>query len=280
MKSSKVHVLKIDSGVIMHKYLAVFSTYWQLVLQRRATFVMDRIRSLALILSLYFLWNALLDQRGQFLGYNREQILSYVLGINFLRALVFTDHAWQTIGDISSGRLSAYLLYPVSYPGYCFSRCLAEKFLYTLSALAEMMILVGLFGAPFYLPGRWETVVLFFIATVAALCLSFFLASLVASAAFWSSESVGPLFCFELIVSFTSGAFFPLDVLPLAVQNTLKLLPFPYLVFFPLNIYLERLSPSGIYEGLCLQGLWIFLLWSAYRWVWNRGLKIYAAEGG
>jgi ABC-2 type transport system permease protein len=82
-----------------------------------------------------------------------------------------------------------------------------------------------------------------------------------------------------LVLEFTAGALFPLDILPARVQAILAWMPSPYLVFFPLNILLEKLDSIQILKGFSIQILWIIGLALLARFVWRRGVKIYGAQG-
>ncbi|MBI4051730.1 MAG: ABC-2 family transporter protein [Elusimicrobia bacterium] len=264
----------------MKKYFYVFSLSLQQAMQHRASLLMDRVRSVALLLSLYFLWSALMQNQDSFLGYSRTQMLSYVLCMNLLRAFVLSTHAWDMVGEISSGRISSYLLRPIRYFGFCLARDFSQKVVFLGSALLEVFLLLWCLRATVYFPGSWRSVFFFFVAVWGAFFMYFFLAFLVSSLAFWTSESAGPLFCFELLLQFTAGVFFPLDVLPPYVQGWLHVLPFPYLIYFPLSIYLEKLPLSSILHGFMMQGVWMVILGWVAAGVWRKGLRVYMAEGG
>jgi ABC-2 type transport system permease protein len=262
------------------KYFYVFNISLQNVLQRRASLLMDRVGGLATILALYYFWVALLQGKDEFLGYSRSQMLSYVLLMNVLRAFVFTGRGWELVGEIAHGRISSYLLRPISYQGYSLSLDLAQKAIHLVSAVLEVAVLAWLFEAPVYFPEKASTWVLFIAATIASSLLFFFLEFLVSCLAFWTSESGGPLFCFELFLHFSAGSFFPIDVLPLWLQSALRATPFPYLVFFPINIYLERVSLAEAARLLTIELAWLAVVWLAVQAVWKKGLASYAAEGG
>jgi ABC-2 type transport system permease protein len=141
-------------------------------------------------------------------------------------------------------------------------------------------VLILLVGAPVYVPHQWQTWLLFPLAVALSSLLFFFLEFMVSSLAFWTSESGGPLFCFELFLQFAAGTFFPLDVLPAGAQKALAFTPFPYMVFFPLNLYLERPLPAGAGWTLLIELGWLTaVIWGARR-LWRRGLDSYSAEGG
>jgi ABC-2 type transport system permease protein len=262
------------------KYLTAYGIALQQVLQRRATLLMDRLGGIAIIVSLYYFWMALLGQRTSFLGYSKAQMLSYVLVMNVLRSFVFTGRGWELVQEISSGRISSYLVRPISYQGYSLALDLAQKTVHVLASLLEVGLLVAVVRAPVYAPGRPETWPLFLAAVALSSLLFFVLEFMVSSLAFWTSESGGPLFCFELFLQFAAGTFFPLDVLPPALQKALALSPFPYMVFLPINIYLERLSLAQALRTLGVQALWLAVFAWAASAVWRTGLQSYAAEGG
>ncbi|MBI4376273.1 MAG: ABC-2 family transporter protein [Elusimicrobia bacterium] len=264
----------------IEKYLTAYSIALQQVLQRRASLLMDRVGGIAVIVSLYYFWKALLGQKSEFLGYSGEQMLSYVLAMNLLRAFVFTGRGWELVGDISSGRIASYLVRPISYHGYSLALDMAQKTVHLFAALLEIGVLILLVQAPVYQPAEPATWPLFAVAVLLSSLIFFFLEFTVSSMAFWTSESGGPLFCFELFLQFAAGTFFPLDVLPKSLQAALSLTPFPYMVFFPINIYLERVPLAQAAQIIGMQCLWLALFAAMSVWVWRVGLQSYSAEGG
>src|SRR6266850_1092032 len=80
---------------VMRKYWFVYLMFWQEGLQQRASFFMERFRALVLLISFYYLWSALLAHRSSFAGYNRSQMITYVLGMNILRSLVFASRTYE-----------------------------------------------------------------------------------------------------------------------------------------------------------------------------------------
>ncbi|HSW88404.1 MAG TPA: ABC-2 family transporter protein, partial [Candidatus Saccharimonadales bacterium] len=75
------------------------------------------------------------------------------------------------------------------------------------------------------------------------------------------------------------GGLFPLDILPHQIYVIFQLLPFAYLVYFPLKIYLGQLSALQTITSLGISFLWMFLLYFSVKLLWTRGLREYTAEG-
>ncbi len=264
----------------MKKYLVAYSISLQETLQRRSTLILDRIGGFAVVLSLYSFWNALLGGKPSFMGYTRSEMLAYVLAINVLRSLVFTGRGWLLVQEISSGKISSYLVRPLSYHGYALALDLAQKTVHAASAVVEVSLLAFLIGGGLFLPARASTWLLFAASAGLGSLIFFFMEFLVSSLAFWTSESGGPLFCFELFLQFAAGAFFPLDVLPDALRRLLSATPFPYLVYFPARIFLEKVSLGEAARVLTVEAAWLAVFAAAALSVWRVGVRSYAAEGG
>ena len=264
----------------MRKYLVAYSIALQETLQRRSTLLMDRAGGFAVVLSLYSFWTALIGGRATFLDYTRAEMLSYVLMLNVLRSFVFTGRGWRIVGEIATGRISSYLVRPMSYHGYSLALDLAQKTVHVAAACVEVALLALIVRGGLFLPREPATWALFTLAAVLSSLLFFFLEFIVSSLAFWTSESGGPLFCFELFMQFAAGAFFPLDVLPLGLRRALEATPFPYMVYFPVRIFLEKVTAAEALRLLGMEALWLAAFSLAAMAVWRRGLLVYAAEGG
>jgi len=263
----------------MKKYFFIYSLYWQEGLAQRASFFMERFRALVVLTSLYYLWTALLNNQTSFAGYNRTQMLTYVFGMSALRSLVFASRAEEIPADINQGRLSGYLLKPVNYFSYTFSRDLAEKSSNFVSSILEITGLFWIFGVVLQWPTQWTTWVLLIPAIAGAILLNFLLSFMVGCWGFWTSESSGPRFLLALMIEFTAGAFFPLDILPPRVQEILSWFPSPYMVFFPMNLLLEKIDTPLIIRSFCIQYLWILVLSILTFWIWKKGVRTYGAQG-
>lgn len=264
----------------MKKYLVAYSISLQETLQRRSTLLMDRLGGFAVVLSLYSFWSALLGSKPSFLGYDRPQMIAYVLVINVLRALVFTGRGWQLVGEISNGKISSYLLRPIRYHGYALSLDLAQKSVHVVSAFFEVALLAAFIHGGLFVPARFTTWMMFSVSAILASLIFFFMEFIVASFAFWTSESGGPLFCFDLFLQFAAGAFFPLDVLPEFPRRLLSTTPFPYLVYFPARIFLEKVPAAEAARVLAIETAWLGVFVAGALAIWRAGVSSYAAEGG
>lgn len=264
----------------MRKYLTLFALSWQRQLEVRSDFLFERGRSVAVLLSLYYLWSALLENRTDVAGYSREQMLTYVLVMTLLRAWVLACVTDRIPSEISKGKISELLLRPMPMFGFWATQDVASKALHIGSAIIELTIFIALARPPLMPPASLMAGSVFVISTMAAMVMYFQLSWMLGVLGFWTAQSWGPRFCFEVVLEFCAGAYFPIDLLPAKIQSVIGFLPFPYLVFHPLSIYLGRTPPSDYFSILAVQAIWIAALAALGTTLWRAGLRRYAAEGG
>ncbi len=68
--------------------------------------------------------------------------------------------------------------------------------------------------------------------------------------------------------------------MPAWLQGFVQWSPFTYELFFPIQIYLERVSGSDLLRGLGIQAGWVLIMWGIARLLWHRGVRRYQAVGG
>lgn len=261
------------------KYAIVVRASWQEHLIYRVNFLLWRFRAILHLLVLYFLWSVIFSSQEELFGYTTSTILTYVLGTSLVRSFVLSSQSASVAGEILEGRLSNFLLRPFSYFGWWFAKDLADKILNILFVFLELGILIFFLRPPVFLQSNPFILLLSLLVTFLALLLYFYLSFLLSLIAFWVREVWAPRFLTMVILEFLSGGTFPLDILPAKIFAFLQVLPFTYLVFFPLKVYLGQLRLDEILRGMGILVVWLVIMYLAVGWVWQKGLRAYAAEG-
>lgn len=106
-----------------------------------------------------------------------------------------------------------------------------------------------------------------------------YISFLLSLSGFWTSDVWAPRFIFFIITDFLSGGLFPLDILPDRIFSVLKFLPFTYLQFFPLKVYLGDFSIEEILFGLWVSSFWTITVYFATKLVWKNGLRRFEGQG-
>ncbi|MDP2649602.1 MAG: ABC-2 family transporter protein [bacterium] len=263
----------------MKKYFQVIRNTWLEMTTYRLNFVMWRIRVVLQILTMYFLWLALIPANMTLFGYSQSLMLTYILGTSLITSIVFSSRTQEIGENINSGDLSIFLIRPINYFYYWFSRDIGDKLMNTLFSITELFLLFIILHPPFFIQTKLLYLLLAFTSILLGVLLYFLFGSLLGLIGFWSPEVWGPRFIFAIIMSFFAGGLFPLDILPKSIFNLFQFLPFPYLLYFPLRIYLGKSSNLEILTGFAISLFWIFILYKTLLFVWKKGLKVYSAEG-
>jgi ABC-2 type transport system permease protein len=263
----------------MKKYFAVFKTSWANELEYRFAFILSRFRNLTFLLLLYYVWLNLSQTTGRFAMYSAEELTTYVFLAHLLRAIIFGAQARLAALEINDGTFSTYLMKPVSHFWFIFWRELAQKTIFLIAAIFELVIFIFLTRAHFLWQNNLNFLAFFALATAGSLFLYFLLTYLVSLLAFWSREAMGPRFLFEWFMEFASGAFFPLDILSKSALFAFQFLPFAYIMYFPLKIYLGKWSSWEMATGIGLQLVFIIIFSAVVMIAWRRGLRRYSGEG-
>lgn len=265
----------------MRKYILAINNTLQTYFIYRLNFIMWRVRTVIRLLTSYFFWLAVFHQGGVISGYDRQMMLTYVLISSVVWAITMASRSVDISGEIASGDLVNYLLKPIKYFRYWFFRDLADKFLNIIFVIVEMCFILYLLKPPFFLQTNLLYLFLFLFISFLALIIYFLLSCLVSLTTFWYPTHSGwpARFLFEIILIFLAGGLFPLDILPPAIYRFLKLLPFSYMIFFPIGTYLGRITSGEIVLGISIMIFWIIALYWILHFVWMRGLRIYESYG-
>lgn len=264
----------------MKKYLTVFNISWQNGFIYRLNFILWRFRSVVVILTVYFLWEAIFQNGGTILGYTRDKILTYVFLTLALRSLVLGQRSMDTAGEIADGRLSNYLLKPLNYHFYWFTRDLADKILNLAFSIVEITFLYFVLRPPIFFQTNPLTLGLFGVSVGFAVVLNFLLGNISSYFSFWTPGNAwGFWFVYLVLQDFLGGVVFPLDIFPKFLYHVIMSLPFPYLLFFPVNLFLGKISGTDLILGFGTITLWTIFLLFLMKKEWRVGLKGYQAEG-
>jgi len=264
------------------KYLSVFKVSLEQEFAYRANFIMSRVRNILQIFLVFFLWDAVFADSGRIVfGYDRAGILTYVFGILIVRSFVLSARSNNVSGEISSGDLSNYLVKPVSYFKYWLTRDFSSKVLNLIFAFFETSLLIILLKPPLFIQKNIVNLGGFLILLSLAVFIYFTILFIASSVPFWMPEAAwGVQFVFiVVIVEFLSGSLFPLDVLPLSFQRVLNLTPFPYLIYFPIQVYLGKVENFLILKAVFVSAVWAVILWFLMDYIWKKGLKVFETYG-
>lgn len=268
----------------MTKYLHVLNIGIQNTLVYRANFFFRAAFGLVPLMAMLFVWRTIYEDKGEggHVGaYTLAQMVSYYLVVTLVDMLTaVAEDDWQIAADIKDGNISQFLVKPVDYLTYRLCLFLSGRLIYTASALVPVGLFIFFQRENFVLPANLSTYGAFLVSVTLTALLQFLLSYTMALLAFWVTEVatfIFILFAFEYIAG---GHLFPLDILPPAIASVLNYTPFPYQLYFPVSVFLGRVTGDELVRSLIIQACWVVAAYALARFVWHRGIKKYSAVGG
>jgi len=238
-------------------------------------FFLDLIRLFLMI----YLWLAIYRDNVQIAGFDLKSILTYY----FLILVIYQLHAHVSFwfADlVKDGRISGYLLKPMSFLRFLILRTASRKIVELVLALPVIVLVFVSLQSYLVTPASFYHLILFGAAVSFSVILFIFLGFNLGLVSFWTLE-IGSLFYFYYnLVEFLGGAFLPLSFFPGWLVNFLNFLPFKYLYYFPVAIFLGQVSLNEAVFGVAVSFAWLVVLYLSYKIIWFFGLRHYNVFGG
>ena len=211
--------------------------------------------------------------------FDQRAFTAYYLGILAVRLLTSNWAVWQLSMEIKDGTLSAKLLRPI-HP--IFALCADHLSAVPMRAAVISPIVAILLATGWDRLLRHDPVLLLVLlaSLVGAWLLIFFSMVLMGSLAFFVESALG---IFELwlgVHAILSGYLIPLEALPHWVRGAAHVLPFRFMLGFPVETLVGLLDRRQALAALGAQWGYAMLFGALALRVWRLGLRRFAAFGG
>ena len=264
------------------KYAKVFNVGAQNTFVYRWNFVLRSVFGIVPLIGTIFLWKAMYGTASgmQIAGYTFSQLILYFAMSVFVENLVTpTEDEWQIAGEIRDGKMSFLLLKPLNYLAYRFTLYASYRLLYTAVLLPGVALIFFFLRDHITLPAHTATWLWFAASIGLAALIQFFIAYSIALLAFWILEISTVVFMVFSVEYFLSGMIFPLDMLPPWLIGFVRWSPFPYELYFPVQVFMERVTGEKLMAGIAIQAGWAFVMWLLAVTLWRSGIRRYQAVG-
>ncbi len=261
-----------------NKWFATIKTNWNQYLAYKLDFLSTAIIPAILFLAIkYNLFSVIYQSNSKQIiaGFTLEMMLSYQCWILIFSLLTSSYSERSLAEDIRLGRISSYLIYPFSFWKFHFASFLAFSILQLVISFFSIIV--------FALLGMIQIepigLILFLSVSIFVSILWFFLRFALGLIAFWLEETWTFRIILVTLVNLLSGAIFPIDMFPSAIQKILYLTPFPFMTYFPVKIGMGLATNTEIINCFIAVISWSLLSLLFCNFLWRRGLKLYTASG-
>jgi ABC-2 type transport system permease protein len=211
-------------------------------------------------------------------GMNRGEFVAYYLVLILVNQITYSQANW-TVGDlVRYGQMNRLLVRPFS-PFYdTLSSEMAAKVVYMVFDLPIVLVLALIMRPEMH--SSLGNVLAFIPALLLAWALRFFWGYWLALLAFWATRADALLALQDSLVFLLAGQVAPVVLLPGVLHTAAVILPFRYMVGFPVEILTGQVSVAGLISGISIQAGWLALALSLTAILWRLGLRQYSAVGG
>jgi ABC-2 type transport system permease protein len=259
-------------------YLQQFKTTLASMLAYRAMLLIWMIGQVLEPLVYLVVWSIVSRSNGGSVGdYTTSQFASYFILLMLINQITYTWIMYEFEYRVREGILSFALLRPLHPIHADIADNISSKLITT-----PFMVLVAagltIIFHPSISPTGWA-VALLFPALFLAFAVRFLLEWTLALSAFWTTRVGAANQTYFIVMLFLSGQVAPLSLLPRPIQIVADVLPFRWIIGFPIDLISGRLSLTEALIGLGAQLAWLAISYTLFRIVWRAGVKVYSAVG-
>jgi ABC-2 type transport system permease protein len=264
----------------MSKYWAIAKTSLQNSMAYRADFLFWGLNELFDTFIFLFIWITIYGEGQAIGGFSLSETVTYLIGAGLIGSLIFSQLGYTLEGDVKSGRLSDIATKPVIYPLARVVSSLAEKPFDLFIRLTIYFSIAYFFRGRFIVNLNGLDLLLVLLSVVLAYMINNLINFCFGCLAFWTTSINRGIFaCLRTVIAVFSGAYAPLAFFPFWFQQMAKILPFSYTRYFPMLIYLRKITTIEAGLGILFQIVWIVALFFLSRLIWAKGIKKYEGVG-
>lgn len=260
--------------------LTVLLAYFKIILTYRGMMLIHAIRLMLLPLVLASAWLSIEKTASN--PYSESDYLLYYLLVPVIMNLTDSRIVFKFSLAVKDGSLNRDLLKP--FPplmGYLLESIASNAM--QLVYLVPFTLILWVFVHDRVVIGHLEpSLLLFFVAAIILGGLArLMISGSIALLSFWIEDvTTLNLILNGGIWALLGGMIVPVATFPDKIRYIAELLPYRYMLSFPIEIFSGRLSSPEIYRGFATATFWIILFAIIMRLIWKTGLKSYSAYGG
>lgn len=227
----------------------------------------------------YFIWKAIYEHSASIEGFDFAHILTYI-GVGWIiRSFYFNNIDQDLAYQVMEGRLAMDLIKPVNIQMMYVARAAGESvFRLALLTLPTAVVLFLVF--PLRLPASWGYAAAFFLSVCMSLLIVAAINFAVGTFALRLQSILGLLRAKFFLLELFSGLLLPMTFFPPLAQKTLAFMPFQYISYIPMLIYLGKLSGLALARAIGAQILWVVALMLIGDAFWRWSTRKLIIQGG
>lgn len=265
------------------RFLTLYASYFRINITRYISYRVETVIWLVgMILPpvvLLSVWQSAASRMGgSIVGFNAGDIAAYFVVVMLVN---HGTQAWAVFLWESYVR-EGYLAYVLLRPHPVFMQDLAENVAFKIVTMPIMLLTGVALWISFHAHARLTPLTL--LAAIPTVLLAFALRYTIdwivaTTSALYSTKVDAVNTVFFFIVLIFSGQIAPLQMMPNSLRMAADFLPFRWMIDFPVQALLGRLTTQQILTGMGMQALWLTVQAALVAITWRGGIRRFTAVG-
>ncbi len=227
----------------------------------------------------YFIWKAIYEHSANIAGFDFSHILTYVALGWIIRSFYYNNIDQDMAYQVMEGKLAMDLIKPVNIQLMYMAQALGES-MFRAVMLSLPTAIVLLLVYPVRGPASAHHLAAFLVSVV----LSFFLVAAINFAvgtfAIRLKSILGLLRAKYFLLELFSGLLLPISFFPAIFQKMFSFMPFQYISYIPVLLYLGKIDGRAIAASLALQLFWVLAMVALGAAMWKWSSRRITIQGG
>lgn len=267
----------------MDRFVAVIKTSFKERFQYRWSFAVSIFTQPILLILNLILFKSIysFNDTDVIKGYSLEQMVWYFTSFIVVNSFVWNDVAWDISYRIISGDLAIDLLRPMPYFRYRLAESIASRIIAQIMDLLPGMVIYSLILFPYFLTP--VSILRFLPVALLASAINYLYSFILGMTAMSLKNNTSIIWLNDLFIYLAGGALIPMEFYPGWLNAILDFLPFKYIIYWPIQFFLNKESTWQAGEFLHIIGLqlcWVVLLFIGNKVMWRALVKKFCSAGG
>ncbi len=211
--------------------------------------------------------------------FGQADFTAYYLAALVVRLMTGAWVIWEVNFEIRQGTLAYRLLRPI-HPLVAYAAENVGAMPMRLALVVPLAIAAVAIAGPSHLTHDPVLVAAFPVAVVGAWLITFLAMAVIGALAFYLEASSALFEVWLALFGVFSGYLIPLELFPRWLAAVARVLPFRYMLAFPVEMVVGMTPRRAALAELAVQWLFVAVLALAARATWRAGLRRFAAYGG
>jgi ABC-2 type transport system permease protein len=177
--------------------------------------------------------------------------------------------------DIERGELAGRLLKPLSYYWQRFFHEIPYRLFQGGCGVIIYIVLTFYLGNFIEINFTLPKIGLIAILVILAYFIAFTFKMIVAIVAFWTTDIRGLHELIEVLIVIFGGFIVPINLLPSLLEKIANILPFSYIIYYPIIAIQGSLSLDSLLKIIGIQLIWLVTLIILFKLTWKKAIRAF-----